>query len=102
MTIESTGTPALYLAFTAIVIALLALDFVVLKVQGTHQVSLKEAAGWSLVWIALALAFGGWFWWYLDAHYSRQVANEKALEYVTGYLIEKSLAVDNEIGRAHV
>ena len=95
MTIESTGTPALYLAFTAIVIALLALDFVVLKVQGTHQVSLKEAAGWSLVWIALALAFGGWFWWYLDAHYSRQVANEKALEYVTGYLIEKSLAVDN-------
>jgi tellurite resistance protein TerC len=48
-----------------------------------------------VVWIAIALAFGGWFWWYLDGRFGRELANEKALEYLTGYLIEKSLAVDN-------
>ena len=95
MNIESTGTPILYLGFTVLVILLLAVDFLVLKVQGTHRVGVKEAAGWSLVWIAIALAFCGWFWWYLDARFPREVANQKALEYLAGYLIEKSLAVDN-------
>jgi tellurite resistance protein TerC len=95
MTIESTGTPMLYLGFTLLVVVLLAVDFVVLRAQGAHRVSLKEAAAWSVVWIAIALAFCGWFWWYLDGRFARDVANEKALEYLTGYLIEKSLAVDN-------
>ena len=95
MTIESTGTPILYLGFTLLVIVLLAVDFLVLKAQGAHRVSVKEAAVWSVVWIAIALAFCGWFWWYLDGRFPREVANEKALEYLTGYLIEKSLAVDN-------
>ena len=48
-----------------------------------------------MVWITIALAFCGWFWWYLDGRFGREVANEKALEYLAGYLIEKSLAVDN-------
>jgi tellurite resistance protein TerC len=48
-----------------------------------------------VVWIAIALAFCGWFWWYLDGRFGRELANEKALEYLTGYFIEKSLAVDN-------
>jgi tellurite resistance protein TerC len=95
MTIESTGTPMLYLGFTLLVVVLLAVDFVVLRAQGARRVSLKEAAAWSVVWIAIALAFCGWFWWYLDGRFAREVANEKALEYLTGYLIEKSLAVDN-------
>ena len=95
MTIESTGTPILYLGFTVLVIALLAVDFLVLKVHGAHRVGVREAVGWSVVWIAIALAFCGWFWWYLDGRFPREVANEKALQYVTGYLIEKSLAVDN-------
>jgi tellurite resistance protein TerC len=95
MTIESTGTPVLYLGFTLLVAVLLAGDFFVLKAQGAHRVSVKEAATWSVVWIAIALAFCGWFWWYLDGRFPREVANEKALEYLTGYLIEKSLAVDN-------
>jgi TerC family integral membrane protein len=43
----------------------------------------------------VAMSFGGWLWWYLDGTVGREVANAKALEYVTGYLIEKSLAVDN-------
>jgi tellurite resistance protein TerC len=95
VTIESTGTPVLYLGFTLLVIALLAVDFLALKTQGAHRVSVKEAAAWSVVWIAISLAFCGWFWWYLDGRFPREQANEKALEYLAGYLIEKSLAVDN-------
>lgn len=95
MTIESTGTPILYLGFTLLVIALLAVDFFALKVQGAHRVSMKEAVAWSVVWVAIALAFCGWFWWYLDRLFPSELANAKALEYLTGYLIEKSLAVDN-------
>ena len=95
MTIESTGTPALNLGFALLVVILLAVDFFVLKIQGAHRVSAREAAGWSVVWIAIALAFCSWFWWYIDGRFGREVANEKALEYLTGYLIEKSLAVDN-------
>ena len=95
MIIESTGTPILYLGFTLLVSILLAVDFFVLKAQGAHRVSVKEAAAWSVVWIAIALAFSGWLWWYLDGRFGREVANEETLEYLTGYLIEKSLAVDN-------
>jgi len=61
MNIESTGTPVLYLGFTVLVIALLLVDFLVLKAHGAHRVGVKEAAGWSAVWIAIALAFCGWF-----------------------------------------
>lgn len=95
MTIESTGTPLLYLGFTLVVVALLAIDFFVLKREGAHRVTLKEAAAWSVVWIVVALAFGARFWWYLDGRLPREVVNEKVLQYITGYLIEKSLAVDN-------
>lgn len=92
---ESTGTPILYLGFTLLVIVLLAVDFFVLKAQASHRVSVKEAAAWSVVWIAFSFAFCSWFWWYLDGRFGRELANEKALEYLSGYLIEKSLAVDN-------
>ncbi len=95
MTIETTGTPALYLGFTLLVVVLLGVDFLVLRTQGAHKVGLRESAGWSLAWIAIALAFCGWFWWYLDVRLPRDAANVKALEYLTGYVIEKSLAVDN-------
>src|SRR5512144_416553 len=95
MIIQSTGTPPLFLGFTLLVIVLLAVDFLMLKTHGPHRVSVREAAGWSVVWIAIALAFCGWFWWYLDGRFGRELSNEKALEYLTGYFIEKSLAVDN-------
>ena len=95
MIAASVGTPALYLGLSALVVVLLAVDFLVLKAQGAHRVTVKEAAAWSAAWIAVALAFGAWFWWYLDGRFGREVAHEKALEYVAGYLIEKSLAVDN-------
>ncbi|HZP92327.1 MAG TPA: TerC family protein [Burkholderiales bacterium] len=93
--IESTGTPALYLAFALLVIAFLAVDFFVLRAAGSHKVSIREAAAWSLAWIAVGLAFCAWFWWHVDGELGREIANRKALEYLTGYVIEKSLAVDN-------
>ncbi|HSN19148.1 MAG TPA: TerC family protein [Usitatibacter sp.] len=95
MTVESTGTPLLYLGFTLVVIALLAVDVFALKARGAHRVGVKESAGWTVAWIVVGLAFCGWFWWHLDGRFAREVANQKALEYLTGYLIEKSLAVDN-------
>jgi tellurite resistance protein TerC len=74
---------------------LLAVDFLILKHEGEHRVSTREAALWSLAWVSIALAFGFWFWWYLKGIVGADVARDRALEYLTGYLIEKSLAVDN-------
>jgi tellurite resistance protein TerC len=71
------------------------IDFVVLKKQGAHEVSVREAVNWSLVWVAASLAFNGLFWWAVMQDHGTAVANTKALEFLTGYLIEKSLAVDN-------
>jgi tellurite resistance protein TerC len=95
MAIDSAGTPTLYLGLMLFVAVLLAIDFVVLKIEGAHRVSVKEAAAWSLLWLAVSLAFCGWFWSHLEGRFTREVADDKALEYLTGYLIEKSLAVDN-------
>ncbi|MBA4070849.1 MAG: hypothetical protein C0497_03295 [Gemmatimonas sp.] len=93
--IAHTGTPLLYLGFSTLVVALLAVDFVLLRAQGSHRVSVREAALWSVVWVLAAGAFGGWFWWHLNGQYGADVANQKTLEYATGYLIEKGLAIEN-------
>ena len=86
----------LWATFIAIVIGSLFVDFVVLKKQGAHEIGVKEALNWSLVWIALSFMFNGLFWWAVkDSTGSNAMANEKSLEFLTGYLIEKSLAVDN-------
>jgi tellurite resistance protein TerC len=81
--------------FAAFVVVALLVDFFAMSKQGAHRVSIKEAAVWSLVWVAVSFAFLGWLWWYLDANASREIANTKALEFLTGYLVEKALAVDN-------
>ncbi len=60
-----------------------------------HRVSFKEAAIWSVIWIVVACIFNTAIWVYLDIHAGRELANEKALEFFTGYLIEKALAIDN-------
>ena len=86
----------LWVVFVGIVVVSLILDFVVLRKQGAHDVGVKEAINWSLVWVALSVAFMGLLWWAVrDGTGSTELANTKALEFITGYLIEKSLAVDN-------
>lgn len=89
------GTPLLYLSFSLLVLLLLAVDFLLLRAQGAHRVSVKEAAWWSVVWFAAAAAFGAWLWWYVKGEFGADVADQKALEYATGYLIEKGLAIEN-------
>jgi tellurite resistance protein TerC len=93
--IAHTGTPILYLGFSALVIVLLLVDFLLLKAQGSHKVSIKEAASWSVVWFLVAAAFGAWYWYHVGKLYGTQVADQKTLEYATGYLIEKGLAIEN-------
>lgn len=85
----------LWFVFVIFVLLALFVDFVVLKKQGAHEVSVPEAVRWSAVWVALSLAFNGLLWWAFAQSQGTEVANTKALEFLTGYLIEKSLAVDN-------
>ena len=84
--------------FVLSVLAALFIDFVVLKKQGAHEVTVPEAVRWSIIWVALSLAFNALFWWALKNHADPAVAataDTRAFEFLTGYLIEKSLAVDN-------
>ena len=85
----------LWAFFVASVLVALFVDFVVLKKQGAHSVSVKEAVNWSLLWVALSFAFNALFWWAVRQDHGAEVANTKSMEFLTGYLIEKSLAVDN-------
>ena len=85
----------LWITFVGCVLAALFVDFVVLRKQGAHAVSLKEAVHWSIVWVAASLAFNGLFWWAVAQDHGAAVASTKAMEFLTGYVIEKSLAVDN-------
>ncbi|WP_298013983.1 TerC family protein [uncultured Aquabacterium sp.] len=85
----------LWFVFASIVLVALFVDFVVLKKQGAHEVTVPEALRWSAIWVAISLAFNGLLWWAFQQEQGTAVANTKALEFLTGYLIEKSLAVDN-------
>jgi tellurite resistance protein TerC len=81
--------------FVLFVLAALAVDFFAMERQGAHKVSMKEATIWSLVWVAVSFVFVGWLWWYLGGARGDETASARALEFVTGYLVEKALAVDN-------
>ncbi len=92
---ETIGTPWMWLGFFAFVIIMLLVDLFLLGGRKAHKVSIKEAALWSIVWVSIALLFNAALWWYLEQTSGREVADTKALEFLTGYLVEKSLAVDN-------
>jgi tellurite resistance protein TerC len=85
----------LWIFFVASVLVALFVDFVVLRKQGAHTVGVKEALNWSVIWVALSFAFNALFWWAVWQDHGAATANTKAMEFLTGYLIEKSLAVDN-------
>lgn len=90
-----TGTPALYAGFAALVVVLLLVDFVLLAKQGNQRVSPREAGLWSVIWVAVAAAFGAWLYTHLAARFGAEVARDRTVEYFTGYVIEKGLAVEN-------
>ena len=93
--IESFATGPMWLGFIVFVLAMLALDLFILGGNKAHRVSVKEAGSWVTAWVTLAIGFGVLLWWYLDGTAGREMANRKALEFFTGYLIEQSLSVDN-------
>jgi tellurite resistance protein TerC len=93
--VETVGSWWMWVGFAGIVLVMLAIDLFAVGGGKQHRVSMREAAVWSGIWVAVSFAFAGALWWYLDGAAGRAVANETALEFVTGYLIEKSLAVDN-------
>lgn len=82
--------------FVASVLLALLVDFVLLRKQGARAVTVKAALNWSLAWVGLSLAFNALLWWAVrDATGDVEQANARAMEFLTGYLIEKSLAIDN-------
>lgn len=85
----------MWAGFIAFIMVMLALDMLALGGSKPRKVSIKEAGLWSLGWFALAMIFNALLWWYLDGAIGRKTANIKAMEFFTGYLIEKSLSVDN-------
>lgn len=95
MNLESIGTWWMWSGFFVIVLGMLALDLFLVGGGRQHRVSFREAGIWSLVWVSVSFLFAGALWWYLDSTFTRELANTKALEFITGYLIEKSLAIDN-------
>jgi tellurite resistance protein TerC len=92
---ESIGSPGLWVAFGVIVAIMLAVDLFFVGGGREHRVGVREALVWSIVWICISLAFAAGLWFYLDGIHGPEVATNTALEYLTGYVIEKSLAVDN-------
>ena len=86
MPVDSIGSPALWVGFTVFVLAMLALDLGVFH-RKAHGVRFREALAWSTVWVGLALAFNLLVYHWFGA--------QRGLEFLTGYLIEKVLSVDN-------
>lgn len=93
--LDSVADWSLWGGFFALVVIILAVDLFVLGGRKAHRVSFKEAAVWSVVWVTVAIAFNAGLWWFLRDSAGPEIANQKAMEFFTGYVIEKALAVDN-------
>ena len=93
--LQSIATWWMWSGFGVFVLSMLAIDMFLLGRHGAQKVSVREALSWSLMWFVLALLFGGALWTWLDHTAGREIADAKAMEYLTGYLLEKTLAMDN-------
>ncbi|ALR05774.1 TerC family protein [Xylella fastidiosa] len=92
---QTIGNLWLWSGFAIVVIAALLVDLILMRHGGPHKVTFKEAAWWSIGWVLLALLFNVGLWWYLQSTADPSIANRVSIEFLTGYLVEKSLAVDN-------
>ena len=92
---ETIGSPFLWLVFAGVVVVALLADLVLMRHGGPHKVTFKEAAWWSVGWVALALAFNAWLWWHAGERFGAEEGGRIGMEFLTGYLVEKALAVDN-------
>jgi tellurite resistance protein TerC len=92
---ETIGSWWMWTGFAIFVVVACAVDLLVLQRKGDDKVSVGQALRWSALWVVLALIFNALLWWYIDGESGRELANQKGSEFLTGYIIEKSLAVDN-------
>jgi len=93
--LQSIGSWSMWTGFGVFVLLMLAVDMFLLGRNGAQKVTVKEALAWSLVWFVLAMLFGAMLWWWLDYTAGREIADARVMEYLTGYLLEKTLAMDN-------
>lgn len=88
----------IWILFTAVILVFLALDLGVFNKEA-HVIKTKEAAIWTSVWVSIALAFSGVIWWLFSfemiANPTGLTPENAVLKYITGYLIELSLSIDN-------
>lgn len=95
MQLQTVGEPWMLGVFFLIVILMIFVDLFTLGRKGDSKVSTREALIWSVVWITVAMLFNLWLYFYLGNKYGEEIATQKSLEFLTGYILEKSLAVDN-------
>lgn len=93
--LQSIGTWWMWAGFGVFVLAMLGLDMFALGRKGAHKVGAKEALIWSVIWFSLAILFSAALWAWLDHTSGRAVADARTMEFITGYLLEKTLAMDN-------
>lgn len=93
--LQSIGHWWMWVGFGVFVLAMLAIDMLALGRKGAHKVSAREALVWSLIWFSLAMLFGAVLWVWLEHSVGREIADARVMEYLTGYLLEKTLAMDN-------
>ncbi|HGJ5897553.1 TerC family protein [Arsenophonus apicola] len=92
---HTVGTPVLWAIFTIVIAVMLLID---ISLQGKHkgrEITVRQAIIWSLIWISLALLFALGLWFYFKQTTSLMIANRQTMAFLTGYLLEKALAVDN-------
>lgn len=94
-TLSSIGEWWMWAGFFIFALCMLAIDLFVFAGGKVHRISTKEALSWTVLWITLALLFNLLLWKYLLTTQNAMLANEKSLEFLTGYLLEISLSVDN-------
>ena len=95
MQLQTVGEPWMLGVFFIVVLIMICVDMFMLGRKGDSKVSTKEALTWSIVWITIAMLFNLWLYFYLGDKYGEEIATQKSLEFLTGYVLEKSLAVDN-------
>jgi tellurite resistance protein TerC len=92
---HSIAQPWMWGAFLAFVLAMLALDIFACGGNKAQKMTVRQAAYWSLIWISLAVIFAVGLWLYLSKTAGSEIAQSTAMEFLAGYVIEKSLSIDN-------
>lgn len=93
--IESFATPAMWSGFIVFIIIMLTLDLFLFGGNKVGKMKTSTAFIWVFTWMSLAFIFAGCMWLYLDINYGSEIAKVKTLEFITGYIIEQTLSIDN-------